>query len=99
MVRRTMSPKLRSRVRVLSNYGELTDEIDAEQLLPEVRLMFISDLAFSDLHSLRNNRDLVCAPFGSGLRTCTVCATIENISVCDRSLTPNAFLARRPPAP
>ena len=47
LVRRTMSPKLRSRVRVLSNYGELTDEIDAEQLLPEVRLMFISDLAFS----------------------------------------------------
>ena len=41
LVRRTMSPKLRSRVRVLSNYGELTDEIDAEQLLPEVRLMFI----------------------------------------------------------
>ena len=39
LVRRTMSPKLRSRVRVLSNYGELTDEIDAEQLLPEVRLM------------------------------------------------------------
>ena len=42
LVRRTMSPKLRSRVRVLSNYGELTDEIDAEQLLPEVSLMFIS---------------------------------------------------------
>ena len=41
LVRRTMSPKLRSRVRVLSNYGELTDEIDAEQLLPEVRLMRI----------------------------------------------------------
>ena len=58
LVRRTMSPKLRSRVRVLSNYGELTDEIDAEQLLPEVRLTFI-DMAFSDLHSLRNNRDQV----------------------------------------
>ena len=36
MVRRTMSPKLRSRVRVLSNYGELTDEIDAEDKLEVV---------------------------------------------------------------